>query len=105
MNTNTNPLEVFKQEAPEVSNAFDQLIEALKNTNGLDAKTKQLLYIGIKAAQSDATAIYYHVAMAKNLGATRNEVKDAILISITVCGLAGVASCLAVALQVFDGTP
>lgn len=103
--TNNNPLEVFKKEAPEVSAAFDQLIKSLKGTTGLDGKTKQLVYIGIKAAHSDVTAIYYHVAMAKQMGATRDEVRDAILISLTVCGLSGVASCLPVALEVFDSTP
>lgn len=104
MTTTSNPLEVFRQEAPEVCKAFDQLIEVLKSTTGLDAKTKQLLYIGIKASQGDATAIYYHVDMAKHLGATRDEIKDAILISLTVCGLTGVANCLPTALKVYDGT-
>jgi len=45
-----NPLEVFQAEAPEVAAAFNRLIESLKNTTGLDAKTKQLVYIGIKSA-------------------------------------------------------
>lgn len=40
MNNITNPLGVFPQKAPEVPKAFDQLIEALKSTTGLDAKTK-----------------------------------------------------------------
>lgn len=105
MKLNSNPLEIFNNEAPEVAKAFDQLIDSLKNTTGLDGKTKQLVYIGIKATHSDVTAIYYHVAMAKQMGATRDEIKDAILISLTVCGLSGVASCLAVALEVFDSTP
>jgi alkylhydroperoxidase/carboxymuconolactone decarboxylase family protein YurZ len=52
----------------------------------------------------DATAIYYHVPMAKNHGATREEVRDAILITLSVCGLKGVASCLPVALDVYDKT-
>ncbi|MFA6086977.1 carboxymuconolactone decarboxylase family protein [Mucilaginibacter sp.] len=104
MNNTNNPIGVFQQEAPEVSKAFDALIEALKSTPGLDAKTKQLLYIGIKAAHGDAAAIYYHVAMAKKMGATRDEIKDAILITLTVCGLTGVAACLPVALRVYDET-
>ena len=82
-----NPLEVFQQEAPEVAGAFNGLIEALKNTTGLDAKTKQLVYIGIKASLGDTTAIYYHVPMAKKLGATRDEIRDTIVITLSVCGL------------------
>lgn len=102
MNSNDNPLEVFEQEAPEVSKAFNQLIEALKSTSGLDSKTKQLLYIGIKSALGDVTAVRYHVQMAKQLGATRDEIKDTILITISVCGLSGVASCLPAALAIYD---
>ncbi|MGZ3872080.1 MAG: carboxymuconolactone decarboxylase family protein [Mucilaginibacter sp.] len=102
MNNQTNPLDVFEREAPEVAKAFDQLIVALKDTRALDAKTKQLVYIGIKSALGDATAIYYHVSMAKKLGATRDEIKDTILITLTVCGLSGVAACLPVALAVYD---
>lgn len=99
-----NPLDIFQKEAPEVANAFDGLISSLKNTTGLDAKTKQLVYIGIKASMGDTTAIYYHVPMAKKLGATREEIKDAILVTLSVCGLKGVATCLPVALEVYDKT-
>jgi alkylhydroperoxidase/carboxymuconolactone decarboxylase family protein YurZ len=97
-----NPIETFYREAPEVSKAFDGLIEALKNTRGLDQKTKQLIYIGIKAALGDSSAVYYHVPMAKKAGATREEVKDTVLITLAVCGLQGVVSCLQSALQTFD---
>jgi len=99
-----NPLEIFQKEAPDVAKAFDGLIEALKGTTGLDAKTKQLIYIGIKSAFGDTTAIYYHVPMAKKLGATRDEIKDTILITLTVCGLKGVAGCLPLALDIYDKT-
>ena len=99
-----NPIDIFQKEAPEVAKAFDGLITALKETKGLDAKTKQLVYIGIKSAMGDTTAIYYHVPMAKKLGTTREEVKDAILITLSVCGLKGVASCLPTALEVYDKT-
>lgn len=98
----SNPMQVFQQEAPEVAKAFDGLIEALKSTTGLDAKTKQLVYIGIKAAMGDSMAVYYHVIMAKKLGATRDEIKDTILITLSVAGLKGVASCLPTALDAYD---
>jgi alkylhydroperoxidase/carboxymuconolactone decarboxylase family protein YurZ len=97
-----NPLEIFQKEAPEVAKAFDGLIEALKNTNGLDPKTKQLVYIGIKSSMGDSTAVFYHVQMAKKLGASREEIKDTILITLSVCGLRGVASCLPAALDSYD---
>ena len=95
-------LDTFQQEAPEVARAFDGLIEALKSTTGLDAKTKQLVYLGIKSSMGDTTAVFFHVKMAKQLGATRDEIKDTILITLTVCGLKGVSTCLQTALEAFD---
>ena len=97
-----NSLETFQKEAPDVAKAFNGLIDALKNTTGLDAKTKQLIYIGIKSSMSDSTAVFFHVKMAKQLGATRDEIRDTILITLSVCGLSGVASCLATALEADD---
>ena len=98
----TNPLDVFHKEAPEVSRAFDGLIESLKTLKGLDSKTKQLVYIALQTYIGNSTAIYYHVPMAKQAGASREEIRDAILITLTVCGLKGVASCLPLALDVYD---
>ena len=70
-----NPLEIFQKESPEVAKAFDGLIEALKKSSGLDSKTKHLVYIGIKSAMGDSTAVYFHVIMAKKLGATEMKLK------------------------------
>lgn len=102
METKSNAMDVFQREAPEVSKAFDGLIDALRGTKGLDAKTKQLIYIGMKSALGNTTAVYFHVPMAKKLGASREEIKDAILMTLTVCGIKGVASSLPLALEVYD---
>ncbi|WP_276370755.1 carboxymuconolactone decarboxylase family protein [Chryseolinea sp. H1M3-3] len=102
MKQQTNPIETFYREAPEVAKAFDGLVEALKHTTGLNDKTKQLIYIGIKAALGDTTAVFFHVPMAKKAGASREEIKDTILITLTVCGLKGVTTSLPLALEVYD---
>ncbi len=97
-----SPLEVFKAEAPDVALAFDDLIKAIVASKGLDEKTKQLIYIAIKASNGDVAAIKAHVPMAKKLGATRAEVVDAILITLTVSGIRGVVSCLPEAVKHFE---
>lgn len=101
MNKN-NPYEVFQQEAPEVFAGFDSLIKSLISTRGLDPKTKQLIYLGIKAAQGDDTAVMFHVPMAKKAGASRDEIKETILLTLTVCGLKGINICLVKALELYD---
>ena len=89
-----SPMELFKKEAPEVADAFNGLIQSLIATRGLDGKTKQLIYISMKTALGDETAVKAHLPMAKALGATREEVVDAILLTLTVCGISGVLRCL-----------
>lgn len=100
-----NPLDVFINEVPEVSKGFDALVNSIVASKGLDTKTKQLVYIGIKAALGEVEPIKHHVPMAKKAGATREEIRDAILVTLTVCGLKGVATCLPTAMEVYDASP
>jgi alkylhydroperoxidase/carboxymuconolactone decarboxylase family protein YurZ len=60
-----NPMELFKREAPEVAEAFDGLIQAVSSSKGLDGKTRQLIYIAMKAAMGDENAVKAHIPMAK----------------------------------------
>ena len=99
-----NPMNIFKKEAPEVAKAFDGLIWSLVKSKGLDEKTKQLIYIAMKASQGDTTAISFHVLMAKKLGATKEEIVDAILMTLTVSGIKGVVTCLPTAIEIYSKT-
>ena len=99
-----NPFEVFQKEAPEVFAGFNELIKSLVDLKGLDPKTKQLVYIGMKVCLGDETAIYFHVPMAKKAGASRDEIKETILLSLTVCGLKGINTCLVNALEIYDNS-
>lgn len=96
-----NPMEIFQKEAPEVAKAFDGLIQSIRDSKGLDEKTKQFIYIAMKSALNDPTAVKFHVMMAKNLGAKREEIVDAILMTITVAGIQPVVSILPEALEIY----
>jgi len=47
----------------------------------------------MKAAIGDDMAVKAHVPMAKAAGATKEEVVDAILMTLTVSGIRGVVTC------------
>jgi alkylhydroperoxidase/carboxymuconolactone decarboxylase family protein YurZ len=102
MEKTREPMEVFAEEAPEVSKAFNVFIQALSGTKGLNDKARQLIYIAIKASQGDTAAVAMHVPMARHAGASRDEVRDAILLTLAVTGITGVATCLPVAMDIFD---
>jgi alkylhydroperoxidase/carboxymuconolactone decarboxylase family protein YurZ len=97
-----NPMELFQREAPEVAKAFNGLIMSLVASKGLDQKTKQLIYIAMKAAMGDDAAVKAHLPMAKQAGATKAEVVDAILMTLTVSGIRGVVHCLPEAVQFYE---
>lgn len=99
---NESFFEVMGKEAPQATKAFFDLIGALQSGGGLDAKTFQLIYIGIKATQGQVGSVSAHVGMAKAAGATREEIRDTIMLSLMVCGIDGVASCLIPALEAYD---
>jgi len=98
----TNPMELFQKEAPEVAAAFNNLIMSIVASKGLDQKTKQLIYIAMKASIGDDMAVKAHVPMAKAAGASRQEVVDAILMTLTVSGIRGVVHCLPEAVRQFE---
>jgi alkylhydroperoxidase/carboxymuconolactone decarboxylase family protein YurZ len=99
---NENPMDVFQREAPEVAAAFNGLIMSLVASKGIDPKTKQLIYIAMKSSVGDSMAVKAHVPMAKAAGATRAEVVDAILMTLTVSGIRGVVTCLPEAVKQFE---
>ena len=97
-----NPVEVFQKEALGVAAAFNGLIQSLVASGGFDAKTKQLISIAMKASTGHPMAVRVHVPMAKAAGATKEEVVDAILMTLTVAGIRGVVTCLPDAARQFE---
>jgi AhpD family alkylhydroperoxidase len=94
--------EILSEETPGINKAFFDMVGALEKDGGLDAKTFQLVYIGIRAAGGEAGAVAAHTGFAKKAGATREEVRGAVLISMMTSGVAGIAACLAAALNAYD---
>ncbi|SHO46688.1 carboxymuconolactone decarboxylase family protein [Anaerocolumna xylanovorans] len=97
-----NPFMVLKREAPEVSDAFGSLLSAISEKGSLDNKMRQLIFIGIKSSQGDISAVTAHVPMAKQAGATRDEIRDTIIMTLAISGTQGVSSCLVPAINCFD---
>jgi len=102
MDTKRNPLQTFVDECPEVQKAYAGLIDSLIAMKGLDGKTKQLIYIAIKIITNDLNAVRFHVPMAKKAGATRDEVKSAVLLCLTATGLKAVSEGLDLVLESYD---
>lgn len=99
-----NFFEVWTKESPETLQAFMDFAGKIQNTGGLDEKTFQLIYIGIQASRGAVGSVAGHAAFAKKAGATREEVRGAVLTTLLV-GISGVADCLVAALEAYDNAP
>lgn len=100
---NQNPYELFQKECPELAARFNDLIEAQKSLEGLDAKTKQLINIAIQTANRNQRGVQMHAMMAKKEGASREEVIGAVVLNLHHSGLASVIECLPAAIYGFEG--
>jgi alkylhydroperoxidase/carboxymuconolactone decarboxylase family protein YurZ len=102
VNLDKSGYQIFQEESPEIAAAFNKLIEAVAKPSALDPKTKHLLYIAMKIVTGDQGAALAHVPFAKKLGASREEIRETVLLTITVVGLKGINTTLASALETYD---
>ena len=94
--------DILAEEAPTVRKVFTDYAETIKKDGGLDEKTYQLIYIAIKASVGEPRAVAAHAAYAKKAGATREEVRGAVIATLMTHGVTGISSCLGVALEAYD---
>ncbi|SHI22531.1 alkylhydroperoxidase AhpD family core domain-containing protein [Sporobacter termitidis DSM 10068] len=99
-----NFFEVWGKESPETMQAFMDFAGKVQNQGGLDAKTFQLIYIALQAQNGAVGSVAGHTAFAKKAGATREEVRGAVLTTLML-GINGVADCLTAALEAYDNAP
>ena len=85
-------LDSFKREFPEAWQAYEKLKDACDQGGALDAKTVELIKIGISTAMKHEGGVVAHISQAKKAGATREEIYHAILVAT---GLAGFPAVLA----------
>jgi AhpD family alkylhydroperoxidase len=68
--------------APEVMKAFSQIAQAALAPKALDAKTKELVALGISVAIRCDDCIAFHVKAALDRGATYEEIAETLGMSI-----------------------
>jgi len=98
-----NPFELFEKEFPEISEKYNALVDAQRNQKGLDGKTKQLINIAIQTAVRNPRGVKFHAMMAKDAGASREEVLGAVVMNLHLSGLSAVLDSIPSAIDGFEG--
>lgn len=83
MERRVNPWEIFKEERPEVVEAYQEMMKHINKNNVLDKKTMALIYVGIYSTIREGGALRHFASEALKAGATKEEVEAAALLSFT----------------------
>lgn len=93
--------QAFLDQAPRHSSAWMTAVQSLDQANALDKKTSALAYLAVLAALRLESGVPFHVRIAKQAGASRDEVISALLIGLPAAGH-GVTQVLPAAIQAWD---
>jgi alkylhydroperoxidase/carboxymuconolactone decarboxylase family protein YurZ len=99
--TVSRAFQAFMTEAPQHAQAWSAMVQGLDVASALDKKTEELTYLAVLAALRMESGVPFHVKMAKQAGATRDEVISAILVGLPAAGHS-VTQCLPAALAAYD---
>jgi alkylhydroperoxidase/carboxymuconolactone decarboxylase family protein YurZ len=93
--------QTFMSEAPEHAHAWMQAVRGLADASALDKKTEELAYLAVLAALRLESGVPLHAQLAKEAGASREEVISAVLVGLPAAGQ-GVTQVLPTAITTYD---
>lgn len=99
----SDAFQLFANECPAHAAAWMTAVRALGEASALDPKTRTLAYLAVLAALRLESGVPFHVAHAREVGASRDEVISAILVGLPAAGHV-VTQVLPAALQAYDRT-
>jgi alkylhydroperoxidase/carboxymuconolactone decarboxylase family protein YurZ len=74
----SNAFQAFMTEAPKHAQAWMAVVQGLDSASALDRKTEELAYLAVLAALRLESGVPLHVRLAKQAGASPEEVISAI---------------------------
>ena len=94
--------ENFKTKFPQVFNGYKELGLATRQAGPLDEKTQDLVKLGIAIGVNSRGAVMSAVRKALASKATEDEIRHAILLSITTTGFPNMIAAMGWAQEVLD---
>lgn len=95
-------LKIMAGQLPEVMAALSGLHSVVVKDGALSARTKELMMVAIAVALRCEYCLWKHVPEAVKLGATREEIMEAVSTAIVMAGGPAVAYGSAVVLRILD---
>ena len=92
----------FVDKHPEVADAYHRLGEACHEAGPLDVKTRHLVKLGIAVALKSEGGVKAHTRRSLDAGASVDEVRHVMLLSVTTAGFPGMIAAMGWANEVVD---
>ena len=86
MNKVPKKFEKFTKDYPAVAKAYDDLSHTVHKSGPLDVKTRSLIKLGISTGSRQEGAVHSHTRKALEAGATKEEIRHAVLLSLPTIG-------------------
>ncbi len=93
--------QVFMSQAPAHAQAWMGAVRALDSASALDKKTEELVHLALLAALRLESGIPFHIKLAKEAGASREELISALLVGLPLVGQS-ITAALPAALEAYD---
>ena len=77
----------FKDEYPEIAEAYDELGDKVHRSGPLDDKTRALVKLAISAGAGMEGAVHSHTRKALEKGLSNEEIRHTILLALPTIGL------------------
>lgn len=85
--TVSNGFALFSRDWPKTAQAHRAFVQAKAAETALDAKTSHLAYLAVLSAAGLTDGIGFHVGLARQAGASPDEIRAAALVGLQAVGL------------------
>ena len=93
------PYQQFRTDQPSVYAAYEALGKAAAEAGPLDAKTRELIKLGMAAANGSRSGVESHVHRALDASATVDEIEHTVMLGINTLGFSTMMAALTWAKQ------
>ncbi len=97
------PFERFSKEYPKAHAAYERLGEACHGSGPLDARTRELIKLGMSISARSEGAVHSHVGKALKAGASAAEIRHAVLLAVPTLGLSTTVAAFTWVNDILDG--
>ena len=93
------PYQQFRMDYPSVYAGYEALGAVVSNAGPLDAKTRELIKLGMCAANGSESGVESHTHRALEAGASEHEIEHAVMLGINTLGFSTMMAALTWAKQ------